>query len=386
MLSNERPTECGYCWRMEDLGHISDRHYRSGEPWAREHLEKIVTGPWDQDVMPSYVEVNFNSACNLRCSYCSPQYSSSWMDESVRHGAYPTSTPHNDPGYFQGRRRPIPNREHNPYLEAFWRWWPDLYPHLRHFRMTGGEPMMDRNTYRVFDYVLENPRSDLHLNVTSNFSVEQSLWQKYLDYVQRITDSGSVEHFMQFVSLDCVGSRAEYIRDGLDFALLWDRVNQYLQTIKQRSSITFIVTVNNLSLTTMRALMNNILWLRRQYNQDRQLIWFDTPVLTDPAWQSIQILPEEYRSFLEETKQFMIDNPETEITRFRGFKDYEIDKIDRLLSVMRQPCQDLDRHQADFWRFFAEHDRRRGTDLRRVFFEMSKWFDHCERLANGTGS
>ena len=32
--------------------------------------------------------------------------------------------------------------------------------------MTGGEPTMDPNTYRVFDYVLENPKSDLHMNVT----------------------------------------------------------------------------------------------------------------------------------------------------------------------------------------------------------------------------
>ena len=38
MLKNERPAECQYCWNMEDLGKMSDRHYRSGEPWAAEHL------------------------------------------------------------------------------------------------------------------------------------------------------------------------------------------------------------------------------------------------------------------------------------------------------------------------------------------------------------
>ena len=34
MLKHERPQECGYCWAMEDNGKLSDRHYRSGEPWA----------------------------------------------------------------------------------------------------------------------------------------------------------------------------------------------------------------------------------------------------------------------------------------------------------------------------------------------------------------
>ncbi len=34
--------------------------------------------------------------------------------------------------------------------------------------MTGGEPMMDKNTYKVLDYVIDHPKKDLHLNVTSN--------------------------------------------------------------------------------------------------------------------------------------------------------------------------------------------------------------------------
>ena len=34
MLKQERPSECSYCWNMEDQGKLSDRHYRSGEPWA----------------------------------------------------------------------------------------------------------------------------------------------------------------------------------------------------------------------------------------------------------------------------------------------------------------------------------------------------------------
>ena len=33
MLKQERPSECSYCWTQEDLGNLSDRHYRSGEPY-----------------------------------------------------------------------------------------------------------------------------------------------------------------------------------------------------------------------------------------------------------------------------------------------------------------------------------------------------------------
>ena len=41
MLQQERPSECSYCWNMEDLGRLSDRHYRSGEPWAAVDFEQI---------------------------------------------------------------------------------------------------------------------------------------------------------------------------------------------------------------------------------------------------------------------------------------------------------------------------------------------------------
>jgi hypothetical protein len=197
MLKQERPTECSYCWTMEDNGKLSDRHYRSGESWAAKDFDVIVNSNGDEDVIPSYVEVNFNHACNLACSYCSPQFSSTWQQEMDQHGAYPTSNRHNDPSYFIGRNRPIPVREHNPYVEAFWDWWPTLYPELQHFRMTGGEPLLDKNTYRVFDYVLDNPKPDLHLNVTSNFSVDERSWQKYKGYVKQLCEGEKIEHFMQ---------------------------------------------------------------------------------------------------------------------------------------------------------------------------------------------
>ena len=382
MLKQERPAECSYCWTMEDNNKLSDRHYRSGEPWASPDFETIKNSTGEEDVIPSYVEVNFNHACNLKCSYCSPQFSSSWQQEVEQWGGFPTSTPHNDPSHFTGHRRPIPSREYNPYVEAFWRWWPTLYPELKHFRMTGGEPMLDKNTYRVFDYVLANPKPDLHLNVTSNFSVDEKSWQKYLDYVKQLCEGEKIEHFMQFVSLDAWGAQAEYIRNGLDFDLLWHRVNQFLTEIPYRNSITFIVTMNNLSVSTLDSLFAGILGLRHIYSTTYQRVWFDTPVLRTPAWQSLQLLPESYVNRLELLWIWMLKQQETESTRFKGFKDYEIARLDRDIAWMRDGQQldpvYINKNKADFYRFFSEHNRRRGTDFITTFPEMSAWWKECE--------
>jgi MoaA/NifB/PqqE/SkfB family radical SAM enzyme len=380
MLAGKRPEECQYCWNMEDLGEMSDRHYRSGEPWAAIDFDRIADSSGEEDdVIPSYVEVNFNNACNLACSYCSPQYSSTWAQEIQRHGGYPTHVIHNHPDHFTGDRRVIPNREHNPYVEAFWAWWPTLYPQLRHFRMTGGEPLMDRNTYRVFDYVLALPKPDLHLNVTSNFSVDEELWIKYMDYTKRLCNT-NIEHFMQYVSIDSgLFAHAQYIRHGLDAHRCMGRVAEWLHEIPGRNSLTFIITMNNLSVLGLQKLLEMILELRQTFSTTYQRVWFDTPVLRQPAWQSLQILPESYAAVLERTADWMELNMETDQDPFHGFKDFEVQRLRRDIAWMREgQKQDNSVAKADFYRFFSEHDRRRNTNFLATFPTMRAWWTECE--------
>ena len=384
MLRQERPSECSYCWNMEDLGNLSDRHYRSGEPWAAQHADSIMSSSGDENVIPSYVEVNFSHGCNLSCSYCSPQFSSTWAAEVDKFGGFPTVPVHNDPSHFQGRNRPIPVREENPYVEAFWNWWPELYPRLKHFRMTGGEPLMDRNTYRVFDYILNTlPNTDLHVDVTSNFSVEPALFDKYLGYVKQlcVPDPVRIEHFMQYVSVDSgIPAHAEYIRHGLNFDRLRKNANRFLEEIPGRNSMTFIVTLNNLSVLGLKDLLVFILTMRSRHSDTYQRVWFDTPVLRQPAWQSLQILPESYACRLDDIADWM----ETRIMEpgsFVGFKDYEVQRLRRAIDWMRQgqnmPQSRLETDRANFFRFFSHHDHRRGTVFSTTFNQMNEFWKEC---------
>jgi organic radical activating enzyme len=346
-------------------------------------FDKIEEGGWEANINPRYVEVNFNHACNFACTYCSPQFSTTWGQEIDQHGAYPTIKEHNAPEHFTGRNRPVPAREENPYVDAFWKWWPDMYKDLKHFRMTGGEPMMDKNTYKVFDWVLANPKPDLHLNVTSNFCPpNEKLWDKYLDYVKRICAEENVEHFMNFVSVDSWGSQAEYLRRGLDFNRMWQHVDQFLTEIPGRNSITFIITYNNLSIVGIKKLLQGILELRKKHSKDYQRIWFDTPLLREPDWQNIQILPESYQMMHEQTIEWMKQNIETRDNRLHCIKDFEIQRMERDLAYMRKSSVDVHRKRADFWKFFKEYDKRHNHDIRKIFPEMQQFFDVCESEAS----
>ena len=378
MLKGERPEGCSYCWKMEDTGEMSDRHYRSGEPWAMQDFTAIKQNPMDERWTPRYVEVNFNNACNFKCSYCSPQFSTTWGKEIAVYGQYPTSPPHNAPEHFQGRKRPIPHKEDNPYVTAFWKWWPTLYKNLKHFRMTGGEPMMDNNTYKVFEYVINNPKQDLHLNVTSNMCPPNNkLKNKYFDMVKKICIEEKVEHFMQFVSVDAWGKQAEYIRNGLEFNRMWDNVDEFLDRIPVRNSATFIITYNNLSVTSLDKLLEGILELRKRHSKTYQRVWFDIPLLRQPAWQQITLLPEAYQAIHEANIEYMRENS-GEDKGLHIFKDFEIQKMLRNLAYWRKNADTSTQTKKNFYAFFNEHDRRRLTNFETVFPEMSEFWQECK--------
>ena len=196
MLTDERPDECDYCWNVEDNSDIfSDRILKSNEPWAKpffSEIKKTINGQdylidWRQNVNPKYVEVVFSNACNFKCSYCAPHISTQWMEEIKRHGGYPTTTKFNSLGGLKSLDLlPIPQREPNPYVEAFWKWWPELYQGLHTFRITGGEPLLSRDTFKVLDYIIETdkPNKNLVLSVNTNMGAPDELMDKFIKKVK----------------------------------------------------------------------------------------------------------------------------------------------------------------------------------------------------------
>jgi hypothetical protein len=137
--------------------------------------------------------------------------------------------------------------------------------------------------------------------------------------------------------------------------------------------------MNNLTVTGLQPLLEWILNLRKSYSSTYQRVWFDTPVLREPAWQSLQILPESYAQQLERSRDYMLANMVTDANPLHGFKDYEVQRLERDIAWMREgQARDNLVAKADFYRFFNEHDRRRGTDFLTAFPEMQSWWAECE--------
>jgi MoaA/NifB/PqqE/SkfB family radical SAM enzyme len=394
MMNGERPDGCSYCWKIEDLPgeQVSDRVHRTADVMTETSHAEIVQNPdpANFDVTPSYVEVNFSSVCNFKCSYCSPHLSNSWQKEIEKFGPYPTTVPHNSIDYFKKVGwMPIANKDGNPYVEAFWKWWPDLYPQLRYFRMTGGEPLMDVNTYKVFDYVKANPKPDLQLAITSNFCPDPKLMKKFNTQIKEILDTpNSLFHFMVFISVDAYGKKAEYIRHGMDFEYLRTNIDEFLQNNPNKAGITYIMTMNCMSITSLRQLIDEfVIKMQEKHVKDWQKIWFDTPILHYPNWQSVQLLPPRYRDILRADIEYFKTKLADDFVNnaYVGIKDFQIQRLERLLAWMEEgdklPAEKVQRDRADFYKFFTEHDERRNTNFLETFPEMQDFWELCEDAA-----
>ena len=368
MLQGDRPKECQYCWTMEDLGNISDRFIRNAEPWAKNDLDIFKNYTGDENVYPRHVEVSFSTTCNLKCSYCNPTVSTKWLEEAREFGGYKTSTDFN--GYIHpDQPLPfIPDKKPNPFIDAFWEWLPDAYPHMHVLRVTGGEPLLSPHTYRLVDFINEHPNENLEFIVNSNLCVPDKNISSLISKATQMVTTNKIKYFKVFASLDSIGSQAEYQRFGLDFEQFKRNVRRILDEVPN-GLVSFTCTFNVFSIPNVKGFMEYMKELTDEYGKR---VNFDTPYLRYPPHQCVQILPNEYESYLLEAHRYMVDN---------DFNQMPIEKIKRLHSYMINKTfteEEISTYRKDFVIFVDEHDRRRGTNFAETFPELVQFYELCK--------
>jgi hypothetical protein len=381
MLEGQRPSECQYCWNVEDSvksdNVFSDRVTKSSEIWAQPHFNEVIDAGYEKNISPSYMEISFSYACNFKCSYCSPEISSKWMEEIQQYGPYPTHLSYNGLDHFkQMQKMPIAEREENPYVDAFWQWWPEIYPTLHTFRITGGEPLMTKHTFKVLDYIIENPNPNLELGINSNLGVPKKLIDDFIDKVKIILDKKLVKSVKLYTSCEAYGTKAEYIRFGLNYKEWYANCQRLLSELPELE-FSVMSTYNALSVTSYDLFLNDWLNLKKDFRTRQRNVSFDAPYLRNPEWLTIGILPKEYITMAESSYQFVKNNKP-------WFQDYEIARMERIYELFQsqidKPMPYLNTWRKDFFLFVNEHDRRRGTNFLETFPEMSNFYHFCKKF------
>ena len=396
MLQGGRPDECDYCWNVEDSNpdSISDRILKSGEAWAFPYFDKIKKSDPSADILPSYVEISFSNQCNMSCGYCDVKSSSNWQHEIKKHGHYPTSGMYNNTEWMEREGIvPIPHTKPNPYRDAFWKWWPELFKQLHTFRITGGEPILSKDTFKVLDYIIENPKVNpmIEMSVNTNLCAPQDMVEEFIDKVKFITDKDLVWNFALFTSIESWGAHAEYMRDGMDADRFWNNLDMFL-TKCERPEATIMATYNLTSVPTYDKVIEKVFELKKKhYNGKRYRhygIILDTAYLRHPEFLQIRLLSTEWIDKIRQDVRLMESLAEEKYTHIyghghSGFYDFEREKLRRLLDWVDAPIDDVNwliKMRKDFILFIDEFDKRRGKNFLETFPEMEDFYMSCKKL------
>jgi hypothetical protein len=277
--------------------------------------------------------------------------------------------------------------EENPYVDAFWKWWPELRKTLNIMRVTGGEPTLHSSTWKLLEQIDNDPMPWLELNINSNLGTKTVLIERLANKVKKLTDEGKIKSFKLFTSMDTWGERAAYIRTGLDLELWEQNFHTYLT--RSDSPITFMITFNIFSVTSFKSLLEKFLEWRKQYGwyddkpHDKHRVRFDTPYLREPLQYDMNILPkEEFMPYMYESLKFMEENVDD--SRPDAFTTIEYEKFKRVVDYMAETVYDeqkLIEGRRDFYNWFNELDDRREADMLSVFPEMMDFYRLCQETS-----
>jgi len=352
MLEGERPKECEYCWKKkckEEFGYTEDVDLKT-------------------------LEIAFDPNCNFACSYCNSSFSTRWQQDIKKNGAYQNLVSdgaaafHHDGSHSQpyGKRN-----EGNPYVEAFWKWWEGELQHsLRELRVTGGEPTMSMDFWKLMKWWEQNPQCDVEFAVNSNLGQKQEL----VDELVRATHN--FKNFHLYTSCESFGKHAEYIRDGL----VWERWIGNLDKMMTEGNIqsaNVMMTINALCLFSLPEFMDEMMKLKKKHGAQSPVCSFN--ILRFPSFQSLVTLPDEMRLERADALEKWIERNWDD--EKNGFIAWEKDSMERLISYLRE-VEEGHSHTSskesrfrDFKSFYSQYDKRRGKNFVETFPMLEEWYN-----------
>lgn len=383
MLEGERPSECDYCWKIEDNSNsFSDRVFKSSESWSAPYIEEIKEYGWRGNYNPKYVEVSFSNVCNFKCAYCGPQFSSKWVNEINKNGAYKLSYDYNDTEHLKKKNEmPIHHNDFNPYVEAFWKWFPDLYPDLHTFRVTGGEPLLSSDTFKLLEYIQNNHEvnPNLSLAINTNLGVSDDIIDRFVNIIEDLTENNKVKEFIVFTSIEATKSQAEYLRYGLDTSKFWTNVEKILSKLP-KVTINIMSTYNALSVFTYDDLIDRVFDLKRKY-QNNERYWvsaiqLDTSYIRHPKHLSVKILEDDHKELILQSAKKMLYYGMKEFTHDNyGFSTVEIQKLKRTYDyAISADDFDVETNRKDFVKFVDQYDKRRKLNFLDTFPQLKEFY------------
>lgn len=435
MLQGKRHSSCESCWSMEDLGMHSARYpnQRLSNPWVKESdknpefngltsesvLRNLKTGETikpsevtvDSSIVrsedPYMLEINLSNTCDLKCSYCSPYFSSKWekeMDLWALGANYKKFTADDEAFIKNDIRKNVDDK----FMDLFWEWFNgNPIKTLGRVGIIGGEPLINpklpeflTNLVNAYKKIPLNQRphsgySDANGNFrrdhkpliwfVTNLNTPKKIMDRFInEHLPALTE---IFHVEIHASLESVGKRIEYTRDGLDWDLYKENVERLCALKMDNLQFGFQIALNCLSMTTLTDFLKYAKYLHDKY--ERPII-LKHNLVSHPEFHNPAILPVEFAEYLSDALEFLeeVKDKMRHVDDMWGTWPAYYDYIKTIHeSIKNQQGQklnwatgSLNNTRVLFYKFFNEFDKRRGSSFLKTFPEYERFYLNCREL------
>ena len=332
MLDGVQPDMCERCFKEEATG-IKSARQNWNDKWYDKDKEYTVESSLDIE----YVDLRLGNLCNLKCRMCNPYSSNQWIDEwnTV------VTTAKLVPDF------PLTLEETDRLSNMTWpedpRTWAsiiEIAESIEEIYLTGGEPTLAIEQYKLFDILIEKGLSKkIKLKYNTNLT---NIPKKMIEYWS---------HFRTVqlnASIDAHGALNRYIRYPTGWSSVEKNIDKFLSMPNVQVQIHCTVQMYNI--LNLKELFD---WIKAKTDLTPYL-----NILNHPVCLNIQTLPLELKKLAEERLVNYLDWP----------------KVKETIAYMN--AADTSNYLTEFFDYTAAIDKSRNENLLDHIPEFEKYETH----------
>ena len=389
LINGVKTSDCKTCWQIEDSGITSPRQ-GSDKFWRHLRMRKQVSDvDYTEELLtnrlseitdindpalvsnyPYMLEISLGNTCDMKCMYCNHHYSTQWASEEIKLGRITQ----------EQYDREFPKAP-DIFNEKFWEWFNKIGVRCGRIGIIGGEPLIMPEFYTFVDKLIAAKKSSAVIRksslwIVTNMNTPKNYLDKFLNYLPKLSETFDVEIL---VSMESVGAKAEYIRNGVD----WDKFTSNLDKVLSNKDIKFnfgfMPALNALSISSLKEF---VMYAESLYHKHGRPVAIKQSVVTFPSHQSPSILTSDFAKYIDECVEYMdtkknimplVPDPYGQWIAFIEF-------LKPLSESLRNNTIDRTDHRKLFATWFDEFDQKRKINLLETFPEYKEFYEFCKTL------
>ena len=237
-LADRQSKICSRCWHEEAHGKrslrlrmfdpvslISNYHYAQQDTFIADLDTAIINGSYLTG--PRVLTIKNGNICNAKCRSCHPGDSSRWIDDANKlskiTGKNHYSITQQERNWSQSQLNEISN----------------LAPHLVKLELFGGEPTYNKSVHQLIKQIVaQGDSAHITLYINTNGSV---------DFLEKLPEVMQFKELEIGVSIDGIGNQFEYIRHGVNYAIVQKNIKSWQEKLTAAGMRFFIDSITTVS-------------------------------------------------------------------------------------------------------------------------------------------